>query len=225
MSSPEHQPQSDLTGHSANGRTHRRAQLAAAGALVVSVVFLVGLLFLIADDPLGIVLAFVSVFTIAFFSWFFVTTRGYRRLLAVPAVFLALAVLFTWAYDHKVALPVLIVLLVLFGLVARYAVRHARTPVHIARRHARPAEPAQRGVLIINPNSGGGKAERGRWSANSTSTPRTQKTGVTRGSLSSRTTRIRCDGFEVPVRDLVLTPADWASSRHASAVRAESPGS
>jgi hypothetical protein len=105
MSSPEHQPQSDLTGHSANGRTHRRAQLAAAGALVVSVVFLVGLLFLIADDPLGIVLAFVSVFTIAFFSWFFVTTRGYRRLLAVPAVFLALAVLFTWAYDHKLTSP------------------------------------------------------------------------------------------------------------------------
>jgi diacylglycerol kinase family enzyme len=33
-------------------------------------------------------------------------------------------------------------------------------PAHVARRHARPAEPAQRGVLIINPNSGGGKAER-----------------------------------------------------------------
>jgi hypothetical protein len=64
------------------------------------------------------------------------------------------------AYDHKVALPVLIVVLALFGLVARYAVRHSRTPMHIARRHARPAEPAQRGVLIINPNSGGGKAER-----------------------------------------------------------------
>jgi diacylglycerol kinase family enzyme len=32
--------------------------------------------------------------------------------------------------------------------------------MHIARRHARPTEPAHRGVLIINPNSGGGKAER-----------------------------------------------------------------
>jgi diacylglycerol kinase family enzyme len=35
-------------------------------------------------------------------------------------------------------------------------VLHARTPLHMARR----AEPAQRGVLIINPNSGGGKATR-----------------------------------------------------------------
>jgi hypothetical protein len=70
------------------------------------------------------------------------------------------AAVFTVAYDHKVALPVLIEMLVLFGLVARYAVRHARMPVQIARRHARPAEPAQKGVLIINPNSGGGKAER-----------------------------------------------------------------
>jgi diacylglycerol kinase family enzyme len=57
-------------------------------------------------------------------------------------------------------LPVLIGVLALFGLVARYAMRHARTPIQIARRYGRPAEPANRGVLIINPNSGGGKAER-----------------------------------------------------------------
>ena len=115
---------------------------------------------MIVDDPLGFPLAFVSVFTITFFGWFFVTTRGYRRLLGVPAVLLALVALLMLAYDHKVALPVLIVVLALFGLVARYAVRHSHTPMYIARRHARPAEPAQRGVLIINPNSGGGKAER-----------------------------------------------------------------
>ncbi|HZB36275.1 MAG TPA: diacylglycerol kinase family protein [Gaiellaceae bacterium] len=126
----------------------------------MSVAFIVGILSLIARDPIGLVLAFVSVFTVAFFSWFFVTTRGYRRLLGAPPVFLALVAVFTVAYDHKLALPVLIGMLVLFGLVARYAVRHARTPVQIARRHARPAEPAQRGVLIINPNSGGGKAKR-----------------------------------------------------------------
>ena len=137
-----------------------RGQLAAVGALVLAVAFLSGLLSLIADDPFGFPLAFASVFTITFFSWFFLTTRGYRRLLGAPAVLLALVVLATWAYDHKVALPVLIGVLALFGLVARYAVRHAHTPMHIARRHARPAEPAQRGVLIINPNSGGGKAER-----------------------------------------------------------------
>jgi diacylglycerol kinase family enzyme len=160
MSSPEYPRQSDRAGQPLDRRTERRAQFAAAGALVVSVAFIVGILSLIARDPIGLVLAFVSVFTVAFFSWFFVTTRGYRRLLGAPPVFLALVAVFTVAYDHKLALPVLIGMLVLFGLVARYAVRHARTPVQIARRHARPAEPAQRGVLIINPNSGGGKAKR-----------------------------------------------------------------
>src|SRR5215208_242104 len=74
-----------------------------------------------ADDPLGFPLAFVSVFTMTFFGWFFLTTRGYRRLLGVPAGLLALVVLFMWAYDHKVALPTLIGVLALFGLVARYA--------------------------------------------------------------------------------------------------------
>ncbi len=160
-SSPEHSPRPDRPGGSPSaGRALVRGRLAAVGALVLAAVFLVGLLSLIADDPIGFPLAFASVFTIAFCGWLFVARRGYRRLLGVPAVLLALIVLFMWAYDHKVALPVLIGVLALFGLVARYAVRHARAPLHIARLHARPAEPAQRGVLIINPNSGGGKAAR-----------------------------------------------------------------
>jgi diacylglycerol kinase family enzyme len=136
-----------------------RAQLAAVGAVIVAVVFLLGFLSMAVDDPIGLVLAPVCVFVIAFFGWLFVTTRGYRRLLGLPGL-LGVVFLSMWAYDHKVALPVLIAVLAVFGLLARYAVRHARTPMHIARRYALPAEPAQRGVLIINPNSGGGKAER-----------------------------------------------------------------
>jgi hypothetical protein len=143
MSSSEHAPQADPAGRPPSaGRARLRGRLAAVGALILAVGFLAGLLLLIADDPLGFPLAFVSVFTVTFFSWFFLTTRGYRRLLGVPGVLLALVVLFMWAYDHKVALPTLIGVLALFGLVARYAVRHARTPMHIARRHGRPAKPA-----------------------------------------------------------------------------------
>jgi diacylglycerol kinase family enzyme len=160
MSSPERPMQSDRRdGSPSTGRRDLRGQLAAIGALILAVVFLLGFLSMVVDDPIGFVLAPVCVFVIAFFGWLFVTTRGYRRLLGAPGV-IPLVVLLLWAYDHKVALPVLIVVLVLFGLLARYAVRHARTPMHIARRHAVPAEPAHRGVLIINPNSGGGKAER-----------------------------------------------------------------
>ena len=99
-------------------------------------------------------------FIVAFFGWFVLTRRGYRRLLGLPLILFAIVGLLAFAYDHKVALPTLIVVLVLFGFAARYAVRHAITAEQIARRHARPADPARKGVLIINPKSGGGKAER-----------------------------------------------------------------
>ena len=157
MSSPKHPPQSDGTGRSPKPF---RAHFAAVVALIVSVGFLLVVLSLVADDPAGLVLAFVWVFVIAFFGWFFVTRRGYRRLLVLPVILWALINLFGFAYDHKVALPILIGVLVLFGLAARYAVRHAITAEQIARRHARPAGAARKGVLLINPNSGGGKAER-----------------------------------------------------------------
>ena len=54
----------------------------------------------------------------------------------------------------------LIGVLALFGVVARYAVRHARPTQQVACRNTHLAEPAKRGVLIINPRSGGGKATR-----------------------------------------------------------------
>ena len=156
MSSPEHSPHSDGTGRSLKPL---RAHFAAVVALIVSVGFLLVVLSLVADDVTGLVLVFVWVFVIAFFGWFFVTRRGYRRLLVLPAISWALINLFGFAYDHKVALPVLIGVLALFGLAARYAVRNAKATVEVARR-PRLAEPARRGVLIINPKSGGGKAER-----------------------------------------------------------------
>jgi diacylglycerol kinase family enzyme len=161
MSSPEHPMRSHPTDGSASvGRRRLRGQLAAVGALIVSVAFLLIVLSFVADDPMGLVLAFVWVFVIAFCGWFLLTRRGYRRLLLLPVILWALINLFGFAYDHKVALPTLIVVLVLFGFAARYAVRHAITAEQIARRHARPADPARKGVLIINPKSGEGKAER-----------------------------------------------------------------
>jgi hypothetical protein len=122
MSSPEQSPQSDDTG-----RTPKpyRAHIAAVGALVVSICFLLVVLSLVADDGGRLVLAFVWVFAFAFCGWFFVTRRGYRRLLVLPVILWALINLIGFAYDHKVVLPILIGELVLFGVAARYAVRHA----------------------------------------------------------------------------------------------------
>jgi diacylglycerol kinase family enzyme len=160
MSSTEDPKHAHRKGGSPSAGPRRlRVQLTALAALILGLAFLSGLLFVIAGDPVSWVLAPVWVFGIAFFGWVLMTRRGYRRLLGVP-VFVPFFLLCMWAYDHKVALPVLIGVLGLFGLAARYAMRYSRTPTHVARRYGRPAEPANGGVLIINPNSGGGKAER-----------------------------------------------------------------
>jgi diacylglycerol kinase family enzyme len=160
MSLPDHRPQSDRT-HLPPGaaRNHRRAQLAAVGALIGSVGIPALALFVLVDDPVSVVLMFVLVFIAAFFGWLVVTRRSRLRLLGLPAIAWAFLGLGAFAYDHKVALPILIGAFVLFGLSARYAVRHSRMTEQMERRHARPADPARKGVLIINPKSGGGKAE------------------------------------------------------------------
>jgi diacylglycerol kinase family enzyme len=160
MSLPEHSPPPSRRESLPSARGNRVARLAAVGALIVSVGFLLVVLSFVADDPTGLVLAFVWVFVIAFCGWFLVTRRGYRRLLVLPVILWALINLFAFAYDHKVVLPTLIGVLALFGLAARYALRHVHTRAHGTGRHARPADPARKGVLIINPKSGGGKAER-----------------------------------------------------------------
>ena len=110
---------------------------------------------------MGLVLSFVSLFLVVFFAWFIVTRRGVRRWLVLPIAFLALLALGTYGYDQKYQLAVMLVLLLLFGVAARYAVRHDQAPLRrAAHGHARPLQPAERGVLIINPKSGGGKAAR-----------------------------------------------------------------
>jgi diacylglycerol kinase family enzyme len=145
---------------SSEHRNHRLAQLAAAGALIGAIGIPALAILVVANDPVSVVLMFVLVFLVAFFGWLVLTRRSPLRLLGLPVILFGLVGLGAFAYDHKVALPILIAVFVLFGLAARYAVRHSRTTEQMARRHARPADPARKGVLIINPNSGGGKAER-----------------------------------------------------------------
>jgi diacylglycerol kinase family enzyme len=161
MPTTEHPSQSDQTVRSASsGRAHRRSQLAALGAVLMAVLLIWLLLSMVANDPVGLVISFVSIFLLAFSAWILLTRRGLVRLLVVPLALLTVTALFTYAYDQKYQLIVLAGVLALFGLSARYAVRNHLPPAHPVRRHARPAQPARRGVLIINPRSGGGKAER-----------------------------------------------------------------
>jgi diacylglycerol kinase family enzyme len=158
MSSPEHSPQSDQTGGSP--RKHRRAQVAAVSALIAAFFILWFAISMVANDPVGLAIAFASVFVLVFCVWFFLLRRGVVRLLLLLPAFLAVVALFTYGYDQKYQLLVVAVAVVLFGLAARYAVRNHPESAYNVHRRARPAQPAQMGVLIINPKSGGGKAER-----------------------------------------------------------------
>jgi diacylglycerol kinase family enzyme len=158
MSSPEHPPQSDQTGGSP--RKHRRAQIAAVGALIAAFFIFWLALSMVANDPVGLVIAFGSVFVLVFCVWFFLLRRGLARLLLLIPALLALVALFTYGYDQKFQVLIVGGAVVIFGFAARYAVRNHPESAQSLHRRARPALPAQMGVLLINPKSGGGKAER-----------------------------------------------------------------
>jgi diacylglycerol kinase family enzyme len=160
MSSPESSSQSSRAGDSPVAGQHRRAQLAAIGALVILVLLFWFGVSLIANDPVGLVISFVSVFFIVFTAWFLVVRRGLLRLLVLPLGLLACIALGTYGYDQKYQFLVLIPLLLVFGFASRYAMRNQGTSAHTTHRHAHAATPARNGVLIVNPRSGGGKAER-----------------------------------------------------------------
>jgi len=158
MSSTEQSSQSDHTVSAP--RKHRRSQLAAIGGLLAAFFVVWIAISMVANDPVGLVIAFASVFVVVFCGWYFMIRRGLKRLLVIPAVLLALIALFTYGYDQKYQLLVLVIALVVFGLAARYAVRNHPESEYMVHRYAQPARPADRGVLIINPRSGGGKAAR-----------------------------------------------------------------
>ena len=137
MPSTVHSPQSDQKAPLL--RNHRRARLAAVGALIVAVFLVAVALSMAGYNPVGLVVTFASVFVIAFCAWFFFVRRGPIRLLVLLPALLGLIGLITYGYQQKYALMVLVVLLALFGLCARYAVRNHPASEHTAHRHARPA--------------------------------------------------------------------------------------
>jgi diacylglycerol kinase family enzyme len=158
MSSPEHSSHSDQIGRSQ--RKHRRAQLAAVVALIAAV-FLVWLaISMVANDPVGLVIAFGAVFLLVFCIWILLIRRSRFRLLVLLPAVVAVIALVGYGYDQKYQLLIVVGLLLLFGFAARYAVRNHYASAHTVHRHARAAPRVRRGVLIINPRSGGGKAER-----------------------------------------------------------------
>jgi diacylglycerol kinase family enzyme len=139
-------------------RSRHWVRLAAVGALVALAGALMIVVATAVEDLGDLLIALACVFVLAFSGWYVLTRRGPKRLLSVPGALLGLAGLIGYLGAHALTLVVLIGVLALFGVTARYAVGQERLKVQAVSRNWRQASPARRGVLIINPNSGGGKA-------------------------------------------------------------------
>jgi diacylglycerol kinase family enzyme len=132
------------------------ALAAAAGVLATLVVLLFRNLGALVFAVLALGLAGAA-------AWVAVTRRGIVRLLGVAVAIVALAggalaLVRRGAVDELVAFAVA---LIAFGAASRLALRQARTArdADPARPASKPSRPKQ-AVLLINPKSGGGKAER-----------------------------------------------------------------
>ena len=131
-------------------------RLAALGALATIPAMVIVLVAALFGRPSGLVLALVLLALAAGAAWVAVTNRGVLRYVAaaaVVAIVVAIAFVLGSGTGGIVALVLIAALTAAFGAAARYAVGPPA-------RHGKRVEPARRGVLIVNPMSGGGKAER-----------------------------------------------------------------
>jgi diacylglycerol kinase family enzyme len=131
----------------------RLAAAVALGSLGCLLVLALGLL----ADTANLLIALAFVFISAFFSWIFLTRRGWARYLGLPLALAGMLGLAVYAFDHKVALVLWVGTLWLFATTARAALADTGPAGGPA---AEPVPPARHGVLFINPRSGGGKALR-----------------------------------------------------------------
>jgi diacylglycerol kinase family enzyme len=131
------------------------ALAAAAGVLVTLAVLLV-------SDVVALLLVLVALGFAGAGLWVAVTRRGIGRLLGLVVTILALAggavaLLWQGLVDELVALAVAIAA---FGAASRVSLRRARSSKEVS--PARPVAKSSRArsaILLINPKSGGGKAE------------------------------------------------------------------
>ena len=142
------------------GVARRLAAVTSLAALVVAVGFLlVG----IAVHAAAVLLAFITLLICATSGWYTVSRRGFVRMIALLVVAAAAAgfgVGLAFADISVWRVLLIVVLGALSVLAARYALKRTRSQLQAGAAQlaaaGRPAHP----VLIMNPKSGGGKAER-----------------------------------------------------------------
>jgi diacylglycerol kinase family enzyme len=144
-----------MTESPAHPSLARRAAAALAlSALATAVVVVVVTLL---RDPVQLVIALLLLAFAVGAGWAALVRRGMPRvLLALAAVVALLAIALLPDLRTFVVLAVVIGLALLSAIMSRVAVGHDLAPVV----EATPVGPAGRGVLLMNPRSGGGKVER-----------------------------------------------------------------
>jgi diacylglycerol kinase family enzyme len=132
-------------------------------ALVAAVGVLATLAVLLAHDVVALLLVLAALGLAGAGLWLAATRRGMARLLGIGVAVVALAggVVALIAQDVIDELVALVVAIAVFGAASRMALRRSQIPERADSTHpaARPAR-ARSAVLLINPKSGGGKAER-----------------------------------------------------------------
>ena len=133
------------------------ALLAVAGALVL-------LLAGIVRHFVSVILAILALLVFVSAGWYAVSRRGLVRAVALAAIVVAVAgfiVTIVFADVSALRLAAIIVLAVVSVLAARQALRRTTRALRAAsRRRLKPAPRPAHPVLIMNPKSGGGKAEK-----------------------------------------------------------------
>ena len=140
--------------------TRRLAAVAAIAALAVAAVFLFAGIVM---HLVTVVLAFIALLACAMGGWYAVSRRSVVRVIAVTVMVAAAAAFGVSLFYADLSVwraAIIVVLGAASVLSARYALRRTRRQLLAGSAHlpraARPAHP----VLIMNPKSGGGKAER-----------------------------------------------------------------
>ena len=96
-------------------------------------------------------------------GWYVVSRRGLRRIIALCVAVLALAGTIAGLFFADINWPLLLIIAALAALsvlAARYALRRTERALRSESVRAKRAHHAEHPVLIMNPKSGGGKAER-----------------------------------------------------------------
>jgi diacylglycerol kinase family enzyme len=135
----------------------------AVGALISLIAAVAFSLIGIALHLLAIVIVAAGLLICVTSGWYVVSRSGLRRMIALSVVVLALAGTIAGLFFADINWPLLLLIAVLAGLsvlAARHALRRTEQAMRVRAVRAKRAHHAERPVLIMNPRSGGGKAER-----------------------------------------------------------------